>query len=393
MAWRVTNPSAKRESFLFIVILLFTTIYYFYVLKRGPLEMDRESRMQNALFFHDDAPNFTVLFISEGQGSGEMRANLVSQMWPGRSRVIRCADLPYHREQYHVAVHVKHACPYAFEVRENFQIGANVWDVVDNYGAIDVITSTRPWGTTSAYGTTSLWDLKWDGIITGTQKMTADFCTPRGLLCAVIPHMSNLNCRKHNILQSSAVRNMPIRVGVLGTAGRVDQKLIDILSRSGKYDIRIEGEYCSNVGSFLLGKHIHRVSLGHLRSCTDPAPCNVYWDHVDVAIMWYKEGNPQHKADYKPCTRLIAASAINIPTIVHEGFACAHDALGEYGDAVLANDANLESKLEELLASPSQHASILKQVQHYTSPAENIKAYQRFFSKLPFYAAAEKNGV
>jgi hypothetical protein len=306
--------------------------------------------------------NYSVLFITNDQGSGRIRADEISRVWPYRSHVIHCADIPDHQEYYDIAVHVKQRCEHAFEAQTDGMIGFNVWDVVDDYDKQD------------------LWYATWDGYITGTKRMTEDFCNPLRRVCGLIPHMSNLMCPIHS---TNRLKFHPkMRIGIMGTAGVIDPAVFKLLESVG-YEIVIERNQCNKVLTWLS----NYVDIGDsFLSCKMPAKCDAFWDGIDVAIMWVKEGRKSHPLHYKPCTRLNAAAAMNIPVLAYRGYSCVKDAFKnvENPDWFVVDDYDLLHKLQylPLVSHTKEYQDDLGRIRMASSASKTIEAYISFFNKL-----------
>lgn len=218
-----------------------------------------------------------------------------------------------------VVVHVKFPCA---QLRHRAR--HHVLDVVDNWNHD---ASRHDWIHTAIVST----------------REAADACPTRR--CVRIPHHANLACREHPRIDFVP---RPVVVGVVGT---------DFWS---KFNL---------VSVALVGYTVRTESPGD--------PC-AFYDAIDVAVVWKKNGNA-----HSPAERFTNPVYFNIPTVVHSFYAGPR----EYnGSAAFA--CGSYACLRPLVASVAaggrrgEFASLREEVRRDVSPASVARAYGALFASL-----------
>lgn len=274
-----------------------------------------------------DSPgtNASVLFIvRDYNGAGRMRGLDPARYWPGDARVILCDDAPNVARGYDVIVHVKFPCEMAFHALHT-KDAAHVWDVIDNYDDA------------------SAWRISWDAAIVGTQLAAHDMCTDKPYSCMVVQHLPNVACDIHGRRRR---HGSMLTVGVVGTGGRSSYILLDALRAMPHVNVIEEIDTCFHGRA--VSWPLALFAGAPTASCMAGSPCDAFWDLIDIAVVWTKSDSTPHKEDYKPCTRVATALALDIPTVVSADFQCIRELEWPYEDTITAMDEEEAVELVEL---------------------------------------------
>jgi len=299
-----------------------------------------------------------------------MRGYDAAKLWPGDARVVECSEMEFVWTAYNVYVHVKYACAGAFR----WQGGAHVWDVVDNFKDQHA------------------WAVDWDGAILGTGRALEDFCDARSVRypCALVQHLPNLECAVHT---NDTRRAANLRVGIVGTGGATDKALMRTLASVPWIKVLEERNTCYHGATALWP--VALASGAPTQSCAYGGSCSLFWDVIDVAVVWTKDDVGASKSFYKPCTRFATAGALRIPVVAHAEFKCVQDVLLDGVSRNMITASTPESVLATLrrMRDPvdfAAHQRVVAMNMGAFSKETVVHDYEALFARAVRYAQSRR---